>query len=327
MDRAHWDGRSEYGKALEFAGIPTGCEEPPPARLVEVLGKIDPEVTGRFSGCGSPIPEGIEGCRVVDLGCGTGRDVYLCAALAGPSGFVLGLDSEADSLAVARRHVEETMRRFGHSEPNVAFRSGSIEALHDAGINDEDFDVAISNRALNLTGDRLRALREIHRVLKPGGEFYFSDVYSDRRLPDEVAADSRLSREALGGAVYIGDFFRLVRKAGFSEPRIVLSLPLSVGDPDLLGKLGRIGFRAVTLRLFKAAGLEDGEEDYGQSALYRGTIPGAAHRFLLDAAHPFETGRSMRVGGNTSRILEQSRFAPHFKITGGRARHFGPFSG
>ena len=324
MDSAHWMTRERFGEA--FVRPDAGEAGPePPRRLREVLEKIPPEVVERFTGCGSPIPEAIEGCRVLDLGCGTGRDVFLCAALAGPKGFVLGLDRNEARIQVARRHVEATMARFGHPEPNVAFRIGNIEDLEAAGVEDEGFDVAISNRALNLVGDKLRVLREVHRVLKPGGEFYFADVYTDRRLPAEVAADPEVVREHLGGALYVGDLVRKARRAGFTDPRIVARHPLRLADPDLQRRLGGVVFWAVTFRLFKVLDLEDGEEDYGQAALYRGTIPGCAHRFVLDADNRFETGRVARIGGNTARILETSRFAAHFRIVGTRSRHFGPF--
>ena len=86
-------------------------------------------------------------------------------------------------------------------------------------------------------------------------------------------------------------------------------------------------FWTVAFRSFEVRELEDGEEDYGQAALYRGTIPGCAHHFRLDAENHFETGRAAAVGGNTARILEASRLAPHFRLLGSRSRHFGPFWG
>ncbi|GAB4263854.1 MAG: methyltransferase domain-containing protein [Deferrisomatales bacterium] len=326
MDRAHWTPRHRFGGAFAVTGAEDAYPPEPPRRLREVLRAIPEEVVERFSGCGSPIPEAIEGRRVLDLGCGTGRDVFLCAALAGPSGYVMGLDREEALLEVARRHVEGAMKRFGHPEPNVAFRQGLIENLEQAGLEDEGFDVAISNRALNQVPDKLRVLREVFRVLKPGGEFYFADVYADRRLPGEVEQDPEVGREQLGGALYVGDFVRLARRAGFTDPRIVERSPLQLADADLQARLGGVVFWAVTFRLFKIADLEDGEEDYGQAALYRGTIPGCAHHFVLDADNVFETGRTLRIGGNTARILSTSRFEPHFRLLGGWTRHFGPFT-
>ncbi|MBI5015106.1 MAG: methyltransferase domain-containing protein [Deltaproteobacteria bacterium] len=326
MDTAQWLDRNRFGEAFANPSADADGCQPAPHRLQEVLDKIPSEVVERFSGCGSPIPEAIEGRRILDLGCGTGRDVYLCAALAGPAGFVMGVDRAEPLLAVARRHVEATMEALGHPEPNVAFRKGRIEYLDEAGLEDEGFDVVISNRALNLVPDKLRVLREVHRVLKSGGEFYFADVYADRRLPGDVAQDAEVGREKLGGALYVGDVVRMARRAGFTDPRIVARNPLRLARPDLQARLGGVLFWAVTFRLFKIQELEDGEEDYGQAALYRGTIPGCAHHFLLDSDNAFEAGCSRRVGGNTALIVQTSRFSPHFRLLGSRSRHFGPFT-
>ena len=76
---------------------------------------------------------------------------------------------------------------------------------------------------------------------------------------------------------------------------------------------------------YLSRGLEEGEEDYGQAARYLGTIPGCHHHFRLDAENPFEAGRTVRIGGNTARILRTSRLAPHFQVVGDDAVHFGPF--
>ncbi|TLN09859.1 methyltransferase domain-containing protein, partial [bacterium] len=214
---------------------------------------------------------------------------------------------------------------LGHKEPNVAFRQGSIDALGDAGLGEEDFDVVISNRALGHVRDKVKVLREVFRVLKSGGEFHFSDVYCDRRLPPEIEADAELKSEHLGGAHYFGDFLRLVRAAGFCDPRIVSVRPLEITDPELEKKLGGASFMAVTFRLFKIRSLEDGEEDYGQEAIYKGTIEGFSESFTLDEENFLETGKALRVGGNTAKILAESRFSPHFEILGDQSRHLGAF--
>jgi SAM-dependent methyltransferase len=326
MDSGQWVDRYRFGEAFAVAEVGAAPPDEPPRRLREILEKLPKDVIDRFSGCGSPIPEAVEEQRILDLGCGTGRDVYLCAALAGPKGFVMGIDRQDELLAVARRHVEATMAALGHTEPNVAFRKGQIERLDVAGLEDEGFAVVISNRALNLVPEKLRVLREVHRVLKPGGEFYFSDVYADRRLPKDVMRDGDVAREQLGGALYLGDVVRLARAAGFTDPRIVERRPLTLTDRDLQSRLGGVLFWAVTFRLFKIPDLEDGEENYGQAALYRGTIPGCAHHFILDTVNRFETGHARTIGGNTALMLQTSRLAPHFKVFGSRTLHFGPFS-
>ncbi len=79
------------------------------------------------------------------------------------------------------------------------------------------------------------------------------------------------------------------------------------------------------MRAFKLDTLEDICEDYGQVATYRGTIPESPHAFTLDDHHTFRTGKPMTVCGNTASMLEETRFARHFEITGDRSTHFGPF--
>ena len=80
-----------------------------------ILAEIDREILEKFYGCGSPIPEAIEGCTVLDLGCGTGRDVYLLSSLVGPEGFVIGVDMTDGQLEVARRHRDSQMKKFGYN--------------------------------------------------------------------------------------------------------------------------------------------------------------------------------------------------------------------
>ena len=102
-----------------------------PAHLIPLLKDIHPEIKDRFYGCGSPIPPAIEGATVLDLGCGTGRDVYLLSRLVGPTGRVIGLDMTEAQLAVGRRHQAWHAERYGHD--NVDFRHGYIEDLASAG--------------------------------------------------------------------------------------------------------------------------------------------------------------------------------------------------
>ena len=75
---------------------------------------------------------------------------------------------------------------LGYKRSNLTFVEGKIERLDQAGISDSSVDLVISNCVVNLSPDKQRVLSEAYRVLAPGGEFYFSDVYCDRRLPAEV---------------------------------------------------------------------------------------------------------------------------------------------
>ncbi len=295
--------------------------------LKPLLARIHPEVAARYYGCGLVCPPLLDSCRVLDLGCGAGRDLYVLAQLVGEAALVVGVDMTEEQLAVALRHREHHRRAFGFRRDNVDLRLGYIEHLDELGLPDDGFDVVVSNCVVNLSPDKDAVLREVHRLLKPGGEFYFSDVYADRRVPEAVRDDPVLYGECLGGALYWNDFLSLARRQGFADPRLVEDRPIAVTDPVLAARTQGIGFYSATYRLFKLDGLEADCEDYGQAVVYRGGIAGHGDRFALDKHHVMDTGRVCRVCGNTWRMLRETRFAPHFDFVGDFGRHYGIFLG
>ncbi len=321
--------RNYYGDVLAGTNdLRTGacCEAvAPPPWLRQILGKLHPEILERYYGCGSPIPPALEGCTVLDLGCGTGRDVYVCSSLVGEQGRVIGLDMTDEQLGVGRHHAEEQARRFGHEASNVSFREGFIEDLAGADVEDESVDVVISNCVINLSPDKGRVLSEVFRVLKTGGELLFSDVFADRRLPAELRDDSVLLGECLAGAMYVEDFRRMLLDLGVADFRVLSNRPFSVDDPVLAERLGPARFYSITVRAFKLPSMEDRCEDYGQVAWYRGTIPNAPHSFVLDDHHELFTGKPMLVCGNTAAMLAETRLGPHFRLEGDRSVHHGLF--
>ncbi len=322
--------RDYYGEVLtrsdDLATNACCATGAPPAYLGPLLSRIDARVLDRFYGCGFPIPEALEGRTVLDLGCGTGRDVYLVSQLVGPDGFVIGLDMTENQLAVAREVVDLQMERFGHRKPNVDFRHGYIEDLAGAGVGDASVDLVISNCVVNLSPRKDLVLAEIARALRPGGEFFFSDVVVDRRLPHEIAFDPVLHAECLGGAMYDHDFLMLAKAAGFADPREVSRAPITIQNPEIEEKVAPARFDSVTYRLHKLDGLDARCEDYGQVATYRGGIPGHERLFRLDDHHLFEAGCPERVCGNTAAMLADTRFGAHFEVQGDRSTHFGVFS-
>ena len=296
-----------------------------PDWLKALLERVDPEVRERYYGCGLVIPPLIEGAHILDLGCGSGRDAFLLAQLVGPEGSVVGVDMTDEQLQIAEAHRDGHARAFGFA--NVRFLKGYIEQLGELGLDKGSFDVIVSNCVVNLSPDKEAVLSGVRQLLKPGGEFYFSDVYVDRRVPREVRDNPVLYGECLGGALYWNDFLRIARNAGFADPRLVQDRPLSVDDPELAARTGDIRFHSATYRLFAIDELEDACEDFGQAVIYKGTIPHNPHSFALDKHHRFETGRVFPVCGNSFRMLEESRFAPHFDFIGDFSRHFGIFAG
>jgi len=296
-----------------------------PAALKPLLARIHPEVSARYYGCGLVAPALLDGARVLDLGCGSGRDVYLLAQLVGASGAVVGVDMTPEQLAVARGHQGWHAEQFGYA--NVQFLEGLIEQLDQLDLEPASFDVVVSNCVVNLATDKGAVLEGVRRLLKPGGEFHFADVYADRRIDASLRGDPVLYGECLSGALYWNDFLRMARQSGFADPRLVSSRPLAISDPELAARTGATRFFSATYRLFQIPELEDACEDHGQAVRYLGTVPGQPHGFDLDDHHHFETGRCVPVCGNTYRMLSQSRLAPHFAFEGDAARHFGLFAG
>lgn len=296
-----------------------------PAWLKPLLARIHPEVLSRYYGCGLVCPPLLEGCRILDLGCGSGRDVYALAQLVGATGSVVGVDMTEEQLAIAKRHQDFHTQQFGYA--NVHFLHGYIERLSELGLQANSFDVIVSNCVVNLSPDKDSVLRGVFELLKPGGEFYFSDVYADRRVPNAVRNDPVLYGECLGGALYWNDFTRLAQRHGFADPRLVSDRELAITDPLLAKRIGNLRFFSADYRLFKLPSLESACEDYGQAVIYRGTIPEHPDRFVLDKHHDIETGRVFPVCGNTWHMLHSTRFQSHFTFIGDFSRHYGLFEG
>jgi SAM-dependent methyltransferase len=262
---------------------------------------------------------------VLDLGCGTGQDSFVAAKLVGENGRVIGIDMTPGQLEVARRYEDEQAQRFGFSKPNTRFIQSYIEDLAAAGIADTSIDVVISNCVINLSHNKEQVFREIYRVLKPGGELYFSDVFADRRIPQAAQDDPIIRGECLGGALYFEDFRRLMQRVGWPDFRIVVSQSLTIDDPRIAQMLGGISFTSRTIRAIKSELLEDRCEHYGQMVQYKGTIPYYEDGFKLDNSHIFKPGIPVAVCGNSTAMVQESRYAPHFNITGDRSTHYGLF--
>ncbi|MEE9389029.1 MAG: methyltransferase domain-containing protein [Paracoccaceae bacterium] len=326
----HESVREYYGETLQTsADLQTNAcctAGDVPDHLKKILSKIHDQVMAKYYGCGLIAPDGLRGMRILDLGCGAGRDVFALSAMVGETGTVVGVDMTQAQLDVARQYQGFHADAFGYAQPNTEFHLGLIEELDALALEPGSFDIIVSNCVLNLATDKGAVLRGAHRLLKPGGEMYFSDVYADRRIPDILQKDPVLYGECLSGALYWNDFENISKASGFADPRLVEDRVLSIENPVLQAKLGRIGFTSATYRLFKIDGLEPACEDYGQAVIYKGTLPNAPDAFVLDKHHEIEAGKVFAVCGNTYKMLADSRFCEHFEFIGSWDTHFGLFA-
>jgi arsenite methyltransferase len=320
-----------YGKQLQSsADLKTNaCCDPAlmPEYIKPILAKIHPEVDSRYYGCGLVIPPLLEGLKILDLGSGAGRDVYLLSALVGEKGQVVGIDMTPEQLAIANEYKTFHAEQFQFPKTNVQFIQGYLETLDELDLEEASFDIIVSNCVVNLSTDKLAVLNSAYKLLKPGGEFYFSDVYSDRRIPQELQDDPVLYGECLSGALYWNDFLNLSKQAGFLDPRLVTDRPLTIENTKLENKVKPIKFYSATYRLFKIEELESDCEDYGQAVKYLGGIPQHEAFFDLDGHHRFEKGKIEAVCGNTLRMLQNTRLQPYFDVYGDWNQHFGLFQG
>ncbi|MFC2953222.1 methyltransferase domain-containing protein [Marinicaulis aureus] len=296
-----------------------------PSYLRALLANIHPDVRAKYYGCGLIAPLALEGARILDLGSGSGQDAYALAQLAGATGDVIGVDMTPEQLTVARDHLDWHADRFGYA--NVRFLEGDIERLGGLDLEPASFDVIVSNCVINLVEEKEAVFSAAHALLKPGGEFYFSDVYADRRLGEDLRKDPAAQGECLGGALYWNDFLNMAKRAGFADPRLVTDRPLAINNAELREKLSPAQFHSATFRLFRIDGLEPACEDYGQAVVYKGGLAQSEKSFALDNHHIIEKGRVFAVCGNTFRMLKESRFAPWFDFIGDWSTHYGIFPG
>ena len=187
----------EVGRPLaEHLGYPT-----------EVLDRIPAEALASFAGVGYHF--GLAGLKpgdeVLDLGSGSGTDVFCAAVLVGESGRVVGVDFTDEQVAKARRLQKE------HGFSQVAFAQGRIERLP---FEDESFDTVISNGVINLSVIKNAVFQEAARVLRPGGRLALSDIVSAHALKERTRRNVDLWAACVGGAIPRRSYVEAIETTG-----------------------------------------------------------------------------------------------------------------
>ena len=165
-------------------------------------------------GCGLPTQYADlqPGERVLDLGSGAGMDAFVARRDVGGEGHVHGVDMTEEMVTKARTNAD----KLGHE--NVTFAVGDIEALP---VEDDSFDVALSNCVLNLVPDKAQAFAEIARVLRPGGRFAISDIVRTGALPAPLRTAAEVYVGCVAGAMERTDYLALLREVGFEDVTVV----------------------------------------------------------------------------------------------------------
>ena len=191
------DYHFELGRSLaERLGYPDGVLDRIPAGAVESFAGV-----GYFFN----LAELRDGERVIDLGSGSGMDVFFAASQVGAAGHVVGVDFTAEQLEKARQLAAEG--GFGQ----VDFREGRIERLP---ADDGSFDCVISNGVINLSPGKELVFAEAARVLRPGGRVAIADIVSAQQLKKSIVCDADLWASCIGGAAQEDAYRNAIESAG-----------------------------------------------------------------------------------------------------------------
>lgn len=179
-------------------------------------------------GCGLPTEfANIKpGDIVIDLGSGAGNDCFIARKLTGESGKVIGIDFTVAMIDKARSNAEKL------SFNNVEFRQGDIEQIP---VTANTADVVVSNCVLNLVPNKQAVIKEIYRVLKPGGHFSISDIVLEGQLPSKWKEVAELYAGCVSGATQKQDYLHLIEAAGFKNILVQKDKAIVIPD-DILNK-------------------------------------------------------------------------------------------
>ena len=201
-------------------------------------------------GCGLPTEYARikKGDVVVDLGSGAGNDCFIAIHETGDTGKVIGIDFTPAMIDKARQNAEA--RGFN----NVEFRQGDIEKMP---ITSNAADVIVSNCVLNLVPNKDAVIKEIYRVLKPGGHFSISDVVLLGALPAGLRKDAEMYAGCVSGAIQKEVYLELIQSNGFENITIqkekVITIPDDIlknylSPEDILSlKMGSSGIFSITV--------------------------------------------------------------------------------
>lgn len=208
-------------------------------------------------GCGLPTQFARikKGDVVIDLGSGAGNDAFIARNETGETGKVIGIDFTPTMVNKARTNAD----KLGFH--NVEFREGDIEHMP---VNDNTADVIVSNCVLNLVPNKDAVIKEIYRVLKPGGHFSISDIVLEGALPAKIREAAEMYAGCVSGAIQKQVYLELITNNGFSnitvqkEKKIVVPddiLKNYLTDEDLIEfKNSSTGIYSVTVYAEKPSG-------------------------------------------------------------------------
>ena len=299
-----------------------------------LLALLPPEIIEKDYGCGDPSRYVKNGDIVLDLGSGSGKICYMAAQLVGEQGKVIGIDMNDDMLALARKYQAEMAEKLNGNR--VQFLKGQIQdlaldlaamdhyliehpihksqdilALRDWQeqqrqtnplITDESIDLVISNCVLNLVhdDDKEQLIKEIFRVVKPGGRVAISDIVSDEPVPPHLKQDTQLWSGCISGALQELTLLEAFVNAGF------IAVCYDKWEQQPWQVVENIEFRSVTITASKPQ--KEACIDKGHAVIYRGPYS----EVYDDEGHVYFRGQRMAVCERSYKLLTSGIYANDF---------------
>lgn len=212
----------------------------------DMLDRLPSAAVASFAGVGHPFSADVirEGDTVLDIGSGSGTDLLIAALMVGSTGRAIGLDMTR----AMRDKAAANARALGVH--NVEIVDGNAESIP---LPDGSVDVVTSNGVINLVPDKAAAIREIQRVLRPGGRMQIADIIVGSVPSDECRSNPQLWAECIVGATTVDDYVDMFRAAGFEEVERLSELDYFAASSSESTRrtAGGFGARSVVMRARK----------------------------------------------------------------------------
>jgi ubiquinone/menaquinone biosynthesis C-methylase UbiE len=223
----------EMGRALaEKLGYP-----------VSVLNNIPASAIASFAGVGYyfDLLQLQKGENVVDLGSGSGMDVFFAAQQVGEIGEVIGIDMTPEQL----KKAENLSQQYDFKQ--VIFRNSYIESVP---VVSKSIDAVISNGVINLSSEKEKVFREAARVLKRGGRLALSDIVTTVKLPENISCNVTLWAACIGGAMQKDEYLTLIEEAGMKVVEVKEN-PYEFLSNSAKGATKDYGIKSISLLAIK----------------------------------------------------------------------------
>lgn len=273
-----------------------------PYDFQKLVSFIPAEVLEVSQGSGAPL--GLQDLRageaVLEIGCGAGINCFEAARRVGTEGKVVGVELIDDLVSIARRNGSQVTSHLGLPASAVEFKKGIAEDLP---LEHEQFDSVIANYQLGTCQDKPAMLEEIYRVLRPGGRFTISDIVSDVSVPRYIKTHEERWGFCLAGALGVGEYLKIIRKAGFFG---IEQLKFNVWK-----QIDGVHFYSVTVRGFKLGKSVPDKSAVQRYAVFRGPFAKVKDEY----GNTYQRGQWKKVSKEIFEILNLPGYRPYFILS------------